>query len=226
MILEAVDISRSYPLGGRGVQALAPVNVGVDKGEFLVVTGPSGSGKSTLLNILSGFDRPSSGDVRFHGKTFASLTNNEIATLRNSSFGFIYQTPHLIADKTVIENVALVFHYGSWVEKKQVQQRCGEMLEYVGLSGLSHRYPATLSGGEMQRVVFARALTREPEVIFADEPTGSLDEGNSVKILEMLKQQTKLGRTVIMVTHDVSAIGYGSKVLNLTKGRPVGLEVE
>lgn len=219
MILSAEDISRSFSIGDRLVQALAPVSVAVSAGEFLVVTGPSGSGKSTLLNLLSGFDTPTAGSVCFHGKQLSSLSGRESANLRNRSFGFIYQTPYLLHDKTVLENVALPFHYGSWVPSAEVKQRCEYLLEYVGLEDLADRYPATLSGGEMQRVVFARALAREPEIIFADEPTGSLDGKNSDKILDMLRQQTVSGRTVIMVTHDADAILYGSKFISLSKIR-------
>jgi putative ABC transport system ATP-binding protein len=131
----------------------------------------------------------------------------------------MYQSPHLLSDKTVLENVMLPFHYGEWLEMRQVREKCRRLLEYVDLLDLADRYPGTLSGGEMQRVVFARALAREPEIIFADEPTGSLDGANSEKLLDMLQQQTVAGRTVIMVTHDADAIGYGSKFLSLSKCR-------
>ena len=204
------------------MQALASVSVTVSAGDFLVVTGPSGSGKSTLLNLLSGFDRPTAGTVCFHGKNLSSLSGSEAADLRNHAFGFIYQTPHLLNDKTVLENVALPFHYGSWTPAAEVKKRCGELPEYVGLQDLLARYPATLSGGEMQRVVFARALAREPEIIFADEPTGSLDGRNSDRLLEMLQQQTAAGRTVIMVTHEAESLRYGSEVLSLSKIREPG----
>ncbi len=224
MLLKAIDISRSYTLGGRVVQALDNVSLEVAENDFLIVTGPSGSGKSTFLNILSGFDHPTTGDVTYRGASLFLPGNLNIARIRNSSFGFIYQTPHLLADKTVLENVALAFHYGEWVERKEVLAKCRQLLDYVGLIALSDRHPGTLSGGEMQRVVFARALAREPDIIFADEPTGSLDEDNSEKILEMLKQQTKQGRAVIMVTHEADAISYGTSFLSLQKSRAVERE--
>ncbi len=225
MILQAVDISRSYMLGKTSVQALAPLSVSINEGDFLVITGPSGSGKSTLLNLLSGFDRPSTGKVLFRNSVLGEMADGPAAALRNRSFGFIYQTPHLLNDKTVIENVALPFHYGSWLHKRKVLQRCSDLLEYVGLADLADRYPGTLSGGEMQRVVFARALAREPEILFADEPTGSLDSDNAEKIMTMLKQQAGRGCAVIMVTHDVDAAGYGSVFLTLTKNREITREV-
>ncbi|WP_163339072.1 ABC transporter ATP-binding protein [Desulfopila sp. IMCC35008] len=221
MILTAEKISRHFVIGERQVQALDTVTLSVSAGAFLVITGPSGSGKSTLLNLLSGFDKPSTGSVCFHGRGLETLGNREAALLRNKAFGFIYQTPHLLADKTVLENVKLPFHYGEWCDQDAVTDRCLELLEYVGLSDLTDRYPSTLSGGEMQRVVFARALAREPEIIFADEPTGSLDAMNAEKILKMLREQTEMGRSVIMVTHDNDAIQFGSSQLVLRKSRLV-----
>lgn len=216
-ILEAVQVFRDFEVGGRKIRALDRVDLAVAAGEFLVVTGPSGSGKSTLLNLLSGLDTPSGGEVRFHGDPLQRLAHQQSAFLRNASFGFMFQTPHLLADKTVLENVSLPFHYGGWLPPDKVRKRCRDLLDYVGMAELEQRYPATLSGGEMQRVVFARALAREPEIIFADEPTGSLDAGNSTKILDMLKRQTDQGRTVIMVTHDREAAEYGSTFLALRK---------
>jgi putative ABC transport system ATP-binding protein len=225
MILQAVDISRSYVLGKKAVQALAPLSLAIDEGDFLVITGPSGSGKSTLLNLLSGFDRASTGKVFFRNSALGEMADGPAADLRNRSFGFIYQTPHLLHDKTVLENVALPFHYGSWLDKREVKGRCTELLEYVGLADLASRYPGTLSGGEMQRVVFARALAREPQIIFADEPTGSLDSDNAEKIINMLKQQAARGCAVIMVTHDAGAARCGSVFLALKKNRVITPEV-
>ena len=145
------------------------------------------------------------------------MTQQEIAKLRNGSFGFIFQTPHLLPDRTVVENVELPFHYGSPRPSSEIRKRCLLLLEYVGLAALASRYPDTLSGGEMQRVVFARALACKPEVIFADEPTGSLDAVNSCKILELLKEQTANRCSVIMATHDPDGISYGTRVVRLEK---------
>ncbi len=217
LLLEAEKINRYFIAGTRQNQALNTVSLTVCAGEFLVVTGPSGAGKSTLLNILSGLDRPSHGEVLFKGRTLALMAEKEIALLRNRSFGFIFQTPHLLMDKTVLENVALPFHYGVAFSRADVEGRCRTLLEYVDLAAMESRYPNTLSGGEMQRVVFARALCREPDVIFADEPTGSLDAENSQKILTLLQEQTARGRAVIMVTHDRETISFATRVVQLDK---------
>jgi ABC-type lipoprotein export system ATPase subunit len=217
LLLEADKVRRSFVIGTTSCLALAEQSLAVAAGEFLVLTGPSGSGKSTLLNLLSSLDRPSGGEVRYRGQNLAAMTRSEIAGLRNSSFGFIFQTPHLLPDRTVMENVELPFHYGPPRTKATVKERCLELLSYVGLAELAWRYPATLSGGEMQRVVFARALAGRPEIIFADEPTGSLDAENSSRILQLLKEQTAQGRAVVMATHDAEGIAYGTRVVRLEK---------
>jgi len=217
MLLEARNIERSFLIDGKRHMALLPLNFSVVTAEFLVITGQSGSGKSTLLNLLSGLDKPSSGEVLFEGVPLAGMKEQEIAQLRNGCFGFIFQTPHLLPEKTVLENVALPFHYGRYAEKVNIKERCNDLLEYVGLGDFGFRYPNTLSGGEMQRVVFARALARRPKMIFADEPTGSLDGGNSRKILQLLKEQVERGCSVVMATHDITDAGYGTRVIKLDK---------
>ncbi len=217
VLLEAVNISRSFISGDSPCLALAPLSLVVEKGEFLVVTGRSGAGKSTLLHLLSGLDLPSQGEVFFKNRSLSRMNEMEIARLRNSSFGFIFQTPHLLSDRTILENVAMPFSYGEPVAHGTVDKRCRELLAYAGLEELIHRFPGTLSGGEMQRVVFARALVREPEIIFADEPTGSLDGGNSRKIMELLARQVDKGCTVVMVSHDREAGSFGTRTLHLEK---------
>ncbi|MFH0780879.1 MAG: ABC transporter ATP-binding protein [Pseudomonadota bacterium] len=217
VILEADKVTRSFVIGNMPSLALPQFSLAVLTGEFLVITGPSGSGKSTLLNLLSSLDKPSSGDVRYRGKSLSSMSQYEVARLRNLSFGFIFQAPHLLADRTVIENIGLPFHYGHQYSPKAIRMRCLELLEYVGMAGMAARYPDTLSGGEMQRVVFARALAVRPEIIFADEPTGSLDTDNSRKILELLRDQTLKNCSVIMATHDAEGISYATRVVRLEK---------
>lgn len=216
-LLQAVSVSRLFGKGGSRVIALAPISLTIAKGDFLIINGPSGSGKSTLLNLLSGLDTPTKGEILFAGQSLGMMSPSKIAELRNSFFGFIFQSPHLLPDKTVFENIALPFHYGGLSDAKRLETRCMSLLRYVGLSDLAHRFPSTLSGGEMQRVVFARAIVREPQVIFADEPTGSLDSKNSILLVELLKEQADSGRTVVMVTHDPTLQNYGSRTLNLEK---------
>ncbi|EKD35506.1 MAG: hypothetical protein ACD_75C01882G0002 [uncultured bacterium] len=216
-LLEADKVARFFLSGNNSSPALQEVSLTVQPGEFLVITGPSGSGKSTLLNLLGGLDRPSRGEVRYKGQSLAAMSEGQVALLRNISFGFIFQTPHLLVDRTVAENVTLPFHYGKPITPGEMQRRCQELLRYVDMADMAGRYPDTLSGGEMQRVVFARALVRKPPLIFADEPTGSLDAGNSERIMKLLQEQTRQGCTVVMVSHDPEAVQYGSRVIRLEK---------
>jgi putative ABC transport system ATP-binding protein len=212
------QVHRQYQVAGRRLTALSPLSASIDQGEFLAITGPSGSGKSTLLNLLSGLDRPSGGDIRYLGEPFSDYRPARLAHIRNREFGFIFQTPHLLPDRTVIENVALPFRYAGGVSGDP-SPRCRKLLDYVGLGAFYDRFPATLSGGEMQRVVFARALVLDPKVIFADEPTGSLDADNSRLILDLLAEQTDQGRTVVMVTHDADAVACARRRLTLHKAQ-------
>jgi putative ABC transport system ATP-binding protein len=187
------------------------------RGEFVAVTGPSGSGKSTLLNLLGGLDKPTGGEVWFRGQRLDLLGETVLARIRNEQFGFIFQTPHIISYKTVMENTALAFHYGGRGQHATRWRDVNDLLDYVGLGKLAMRYPATLSGGELQRLVFARALVNHPSVIFADEPTGSLDGENSRRLLELLSDQALHGTTVLMATHDAEAIGYSTRRVDLDK---------
>ncbi len=217
VILEAREVFRDFNAGTSTVRALAATSLQVQRGEFVVVRGPSGSGKSTLLSLLSGMDRPSGGTVCFQGEPLHMLTEKKLAGVRNRHFGFIFQSPHALYDRTVVENVSLPARYSETLQPKDVEERARQLLEYVGLSPLAERFPNTLSGGELQRVAFARALLCDPEVVFADEPTGSLDAENSRKLLELLQDQIAMQRTVVMVTHDEQAMTYGSRIINLDK---------
>ena len=214
-LLSATQVSRQYRVGERSLVALHPVSIDVDEGEFKVVIGPSGVGKSTLLQLLSGLDRPTTGTVLLRDKDIYQLGDCKLSELRNHSFGFVFQTPYMLPHKTVLQNVLLSSLYAS-VSGEYVQ-RARELLAYVGLAALETRSPATLSGGELQRAGFARALLMNPAVIFADEPTGSLDRATSKLILDLLREQTESGRAVIMATHDPHAMAYGSERLVLEK---------
>ncbi|MBF0380565.1 MAG: ABC transporter ATP-binding protein [Magnetococcales bacterium] len=211
------NLTRTYSVGRQLVTALATVSLEVIAGHFLVITGPSGAGKSTLLNLLSGLEKPTSGEVLYKNISLSKINESKLANIRNSAFGFIFQIPHVLPHKTVFENVAMPFNYGTISDPDHYKRLCLEHLEYVGLGKLVDRSPNTLSGGELQRLVFARALVRNPEVIFADEPTGSLDAANSTIILDLLKEQADRGRAVVMVTHEKEAMAYGSDILELKK---------
>lgn len=195
--------------------ALAKVSIVVEAGEFKVITGPSGAGKSTLLQLLGGLDRPSTGEVRLQGNDIYHLSDAALSKLRNHSFGFVFQTPYMLPHRSVLDNVMLPSLYTD--AEGEHRSRALELLRYVGLEAFEARNPATLSGGELQRVGFARALLMNPAVVFADEPTGSLDRATSTIILDLLREQTQSGRAVVMATHDPQAMEYGGQNFHLEK---------
>ncbi len=217
-MLKANDVSKKFIDNQSGcIHALGNISISVNKGEFVGIAGESGAGKSTLLNLLSGLDTPSTGDVSFDNNNYSQLDFSQMAKFRNQNFGFIFQTPHMIFHKTVIENVLLPWQYSVGFDKNEIKKRALALLEYVGMTEFHNRKPIVLSGGELQRVVFARALLLEPKVIFADEPTGSLDSHNTKMILDMLKQQSENGISVIMVSHDSSALAYTDRTIKLKR---------
>lgn len=217
-MLVATDVSKNFEDKESGtIHALSSASLSADAGEFVAISGDSGAGKSTLLNLLSGLDTPTTGKIQFDGQDYSQLDFSQMAQFRNKHFGFIFQTPHMIFHKTVLENVMLPWQYSVGLENKQIKERAHELLEYVGMERFKARKPIVLSGGELQRVVFARALLLDPQIIFADEPTGSLDATNSQSILNLLRQQSDSGRIVIMVSHDQSAIDFADRVVYLKR---------
>lgn len=202
MILKAEKVSKYYESSkGDKINALFPVSIEVNKGEFVAIIGDSGSGKSTLLNILSGLDSPTTGEVFFNNKSL-KCSPSELAIIRNQNFGFVFQTPHMIFHKTVLENILLPWQYSNKLQIDAAIEKAHQLLDYIGLSGFGERKPSTLSGGELQRIAFARAILLQPKIIFADEPTAGLDKNNADKIMSLLLEQNKQGITIILVSHN------------------------
>ena len=200
--VEAIGVTRTYPLEGLEVHALRGVDLRIDAGEFVAIVGPSGSGKSTLMHLLGCLDKPSGGSLRIGGREVASLNENELATLRNETIGFVFQSFQLLARTTAVDNVALPLVYGG-VGRRERRDRAVAALTAVGLEHrLSHR-PAQMSGGEQQRVAIARALVGNPQVLLADEPTGNLDTSNGAEVMAILERlNAERGVAVVLVTHD------------------------
>ena len=195
-------MTRVYDLDGVQVEALRGVSLRIDAGEYVAVIGPSGSGKSTLMHLLGCLDRPSSGTLRVGGRQVGDLSGNELAALRNSTVGFVFQSFQLLARTTAVDNVALPLVYAG-VGRGQRRERAVAALTAVGLGHrLGHR-PAQLSGGEQQRVAIARALVTGPQVLLADEPTGNLDTRSGGEVMAILEQlNSERGVAVVLVTHD------------------------
>jgi putative ABC transport system ATP-binding protein len=195
-LIEFKKVSRVYKVGDHEQKALSDVDLDIPEGKFIVILGPSGAGKSTLLNLLGGLDSPTSGTICVQGKDISKLSNDELADYRAETVGFVFQSYNLIPTLTVFENVSLV---------KEITSNplsVNEMLNEVGLSDHKDKFPSELSGGEQQRVSIAKLLVKSPDIILADEPTGSLDAENRKIVMSLLSDFNKDGKTILIVTHD------------------------
>ncbi len=215
-VVVARDVTRRYGEGETAVDALRGVSVEVPKGKLTAVMGPSGSGKSTLMHILAGLDKPTSGSVTVAGTEITTLKDSELTKLRREHIGFVFQFFNLLPMLTAEENIRLPL---SIAGEKPDKAWFDQLIASVGLGDrLSHR-PAELSGGQQQRVAIARALVSQPEVVFADEPTGNLDSKTGTEILELLRHSVAdMGQTIVMVTHEARAAAIADRVLYLADG--------
>ena len=223
-------VSRHYSMGGASVRAVDDLSLSVGQNEFLALLGSSGSGKSTLLNLIGGLDRPTSGSIVTNGQNIAALSSLELARYRRDSIGMIFQSFNLLPRMTLEENIELPLRLAE-VDRAERPARVREALERVRLMHRMGHRPAELSGGEQQRVAIARALVNRPKILLADEPTGNLDSSTGEAILDLLREQSQLGMTIVMVTHERSlaekfadriAIMGDGKLLSISsaKGHP------
>lgn len=220
-ITEAIGLKKQYNLGNITVDALAGVDLVVEKGEFVALMGPSGSGKSTLLHLLGGLDKPSDGEVTLAGQRLSLLDDNQVTLVRRRNVGFVFQFFNLLPILTAEENVALPLTIDG-KDFRKYQDRIDQLLELVGLTERRRHRPDQLSGGEQQRVSIARALITEPAIVLADEPTGNLDSKTGASIMELLRRSCdELGQTIVVVTHDPRAATYADRVVFLQDGRIV-----
>ena len=218
-LIQLVDINKKHFLGDNILHILVNINLEIQKGEFTAIVGPSGSGKSTLMNILGCLDRPTSGEYFLNGKNVATLTDDELASVRNRQVGFVFQSFNLLPRISAQENVALPLIYAGGINEKERLERAAELLEMVGLSDRMGHRPNELSGGQKQRVAIARALINNPSIIMADEPTGNLDSKSSVEIMQIFKDlNEQQGKTVIIVTHDQEIAERAKRVITVRDG--------
>lgn len=218
-MLEAIDIVKSYRTGGQSAPVLRGVNLRIEEGEFMAVTGRSGSGKSTMLNVLSTLTEPDSGQVLFQGADLAAMREQERDRLRNSAFAMIFQAHHLMPYLSVLENVLLPGAHGFRGISAQQRQRAVSCLERVGLGHKKNSLPSELSGGEQQRVAIARGLASDPRMLFADEPTGSLDMATGDSIMQLLRELNGEGLTIVMVTHNPDYAALAGRCVQMQEGR-------
>jgi putative ABC transport system ATP-binding protein len=216
--LEAVEVTRSYDLGETRVDALRGVSLTVQPGDYVAIVGPSGSGKSTLMHLLGGLDRPTTGLLRVGGRDVQSLTEDELAEVRNTTIGFVFQAFQLLPRTSAVDNVGMPLVYRG-VRRSERRRLAREALERVGMGHrLDHR-PGQLSGGEQQRVAIARALVGDPQVLLADEPTGNLDTGTGEEVMALLEAlNAERGVAIVLVTHDREVAARAGRQVRVRDG--------
>lgn len=220
MLISIKDLKKDFINGDVVTSVLKGVSFEIEKGSFISIMGPSGSGKSTLMHILSFLDKPTSGDYFFDDKNVKDSSDDELADMRSKKVGFIFQSFNLLSTLSVLENVALPLTYtGISVEKRT--QKAKDLLTQVGLVHRLNYSPTKLSGGEKQRVAIARALVNDPEVIFADEPTGNLDSKSGAQVMKILQDLNKKGNTIILVTHEKSTAEHAERIIKIKDGNIV-----
>jgi putative ABC transport system ATP-binding protein len=217
VVISVKDLSKTYDLGKTQVRALAGVTFIVGKKEFVAIMGPSGSGKSTLMNLIGCLDTPTGGEDHLNGKRVSSMTENELAHIRNREIGFVFQVFNLLPRATAFRNVELPLIYKG-LRKKDREDKVLKALALVDMTDRMTHRPPELSGGERQRVAIARALVNEPSLILADEPTGNLDSKTGQEILNLFHRLHEQGNTIIMVTHDSSVAQQTERVLFIKDG--------
>ena len=216
-VLSLRDVTKVYRNGSLEVAALGGVTLDVQPGEYVAVMGPSGSGKSTLMHIIGCLDVPSAGSYRLAGEDVSSMSENDLADVRNRSIGFVFQQFNLLASMTAASNVALPLAYAG-VSRAQRRERAEASLARVGLADRVGHRPGELSGGQQQRVAVARALVTEPALILADEPTGNLDSTSTADVLDLLDELHDAGRTVVLITHEHDVAARAGRVVQLRDG--------
>lgn len=216
-IIETSHISKRYVMGEEIIDALKDVTISVNKGEYVAFMGPSGSGKSTLMNIVGCLDTPSTGSYILNGQDVSTMSENELAAVRNKEIGFVFQTFNLLPRQSALENVALPLIYAGY-SKSERTKIAMETLKGVGLDNRALHKPNELSGGQRQRVAVARALVNDPSILLADEPTGNLDTKTSYEIMDLFDQLHKKGNTIVMVTHEDDIAQYAHRIIRLRDG--------
>lgn len=217
MIIETKDLKRLFQVGSETVEALKGINLSVEKGEFVSIMGPSGSGKTTLMNIIGCLDTPTQGTYYLNNQLVNKLDDDELASIRNKEIGFVFQSFHLLAKNSALNNVMLPMKYAG-VKESEAEKRAIDVLDKVGLSDRTSHAPSELSGGQQQRVAIARALVNNPSIIFADEPTGNLDSQTGDDVMNLFKELNNQGQTIILITHEEDVARQSKRIINIRDG--------
>jgi len=218
IVVSAVQLCKAYQMEDTEVEVLKEIDLTVQKGQFVAIYGPSGAGKTTLLNMISGIDKPTSGKITVFGQELTEQNEDQLAQYRCNQVGFVFQTYNLISTLTVAENIAFPLEWKR-VPSDAIQTRVAELIQTLGLEHRANHFPAQLSGGEQQRVAFARALANNPPLLLADEPTGNLDTKNGQRILQILQNLKSEGKTIIVATHDLDIMSIADLKFCLEEGK-------
>ena len=217
LVIKIDGVTKLYQMGEETIRALRGVALEIRRNEYLAIMGPSGSGKSTLMNMLGCLDTPTAGHYEFNGKDVSSMSDDELAEIRNREIGFVFQTFNLLPRSNALHNVELPLIYAG-VSRHERIERARQALENVGLGDRLHHRPNELSGGQRQRVAIARALVTRPSIILADEPTGNLDSKTGVEIMELFERLYEQGNTIIVVTHEEDIARHARRIVRLRDG--------
>jgi putative ABC transport system ATP-binding protein len=220
-LIDLVDITREYVVGGETVRALAGVSMSIARGEWVAIVGQSGSGKSTMMNVIGCLDTPTAGTYLLNGKNVSHMNDDELADIRNQEIGFIFQNFQLLPRETSLANVELPLVYRG-LPAKERRARAMEALQKVGLDQRVHHKPTELSGGQRQRVAIARALASSPSLLLADEPTGNLDSATGEEIVGLFEQLHQQGHTIVLVTHEPRLAARCPRAIRLSDGKIIG----
>jgi len=217
MLISTQNLKRSFQVGSENVEALKGINLSVEKSEFLSIMGPSGSGKTTLMNIIGCLDTPTAGTYHLNNNLVNDLNDDELARIRNKEIGFVFQSFHLLAKNSALNNVMLPLKYAG-VKEDDAIMMAKKVLDQVGLTNRINHAPSELSGGQQQRVAIARALVNNPSIIFADEPTGNLDSQTGDDVMNLFKELNDQGQTIILITHEEDIARQTKRIINIKDG--------
>lgn len=217
-IIKLENVKKSYKMGDVTVEALKGINLTIYEGEFVAIMGASGSGKSTLMNIIGCLDSFDSGKYFLSTKDISTFNKKELAKIRNSKIGFVFQSFNLLSRTTALENVELPLYYGNNIVSKEIHKKALEALKKMGLAERIYHFPNQLSGGQQQRVAIARAIVNDPPLILADEPTGALDSTTSIEIMNLFCELNERGKTIILVTHELDIARYSKRIIRMKDG--------
>jgi putative ABC transport system ATP-binding protein len=218
------NVVKVYDSLAGSVTALQAINLQIYPGEFLIVTGKSGSGKTTLVNVLTGLDRATSGEIWVGGAPLHRFSTEKAAKLRGKTMGVVFQSFELLPTLTVLQNVMLPMDFARRYSVREQRQRAMQLLEQVDIADHARKYPTALSGGQQQRLAIARAMANDPAILVADEPTGSLDSGTAMAVIDLFTDVARQGRTILLVTHDKDVAKRGSRIITLSDGEIMGSE--